>query len=271
MESKPGCVTNALLSFAGMVAIYWVAGVLHIIEGPARYPGVTLTIAGIAAWIIGKSWRASEVDEIIEDRSVFARLTLWALQDGQIPKPFSVYLRPFAADSGLLTPEFGKSFGPTTVFQPRYLQFEEVLANALAHDLPLIGLGEDAEFPGGGRLKVRDKEWKDTVALLIQGATLVILIPSHHEGTFWEAQFLRDSGALGKTVFVMPPEPVSDTFPVATEWETMREKYAQAGIHVPVYTPDGALFRPTATDAIAVRGIVFTARKLRQQVLSFIR
>ena len=271
MESTPGCSTRIYLTFAGFVVIYWIAGILHVFDEPARYPGFWLTVLGIFAFFKGMSSRTNEVDDVTLDRSMFAKQVLWALEDQKPPPPFSVFLRPFAADSRLLTHELGKSYGPSTVFLSRFVQFEELLANAVAKDFPLIGLGEDTDFPSGGRLRVRDAEWKETVMLLLQHATLIVIIPSQHEGTYWEACMLRDAGLLRTAVFIMPPRLVGGTsYPIADEWKTMRSMYVEAGIQIPEYSPSGALFRTVEGTVTGVGGILLSSEKLRQQIMAFV-
>lgn len=139
--------------------------------------------------------------------------------------PFTLYLRPFSSTGhvriplksfmlrrGILTePTFGiydTQLGKTTLFK-RYVtfgDFETELAKLVEIPAPLIALGRVGEQIGAGRIESNDDGWQVKFKLLANKSRVIFLIPSTHEGTKWEIDFiLSESEILRKTIFFIPP------------------------------------------------------------------
>jgi len=203
---------------------------------------------------------------------------------------YAVYLRPFASTDRLeAQPQKGDlDLGET----PTHLDLERVLTRTLHNDCPLVALGREGEiYEGAGRIQVSDDEWQRTVTRLSDRATMFLIIPSGHPGTLWELKSLAASPLLTRTLLVMPEEPrgtpsgvigVSEedrlfdvgvirynhsehTYDIPADWASARAAVDKFGIHLPAYSPAGALFviDPASGDvkAIAPLALAVLARR----------
>ena len=76
--------------------------------------------------------------------------------------------------------------------------------------------------------------------MIVEAATLCIVVPSANAGTRWEIEYVLDNNLLGKCCVFMPP--AIGTFSYEAEWRAAREVLA-ARLPMPEYQPSGALFR----------------------------
>jgi hypothetical protein len=132
---------------------------------------------------------------------------------------------------------------PSYFAHEKTLEFETLLSEALAPDLPLIALGRPGEHIGAGRLPVADEDWREVFQHLIRSAKWVVMIPSDEGETRWEVEQLVTQGYLNKTIFIMPPMPRTRQPDVAVYWERARTSLQALPIQLPKYTEAGQLFR----------------------------
>lgn len=99
-------------------------------------------------------------------------------------------------------------------------EFEMYLEQALRGAGHFIALGRPGETLGAGRLPSTEEGWRDSVALLIDAATLCIVIPSAQPGTQWEIRHIVQSAHLEKCCILMPPAIGQDSH--AQEWNAAR-------------------------------------------------
>src|SRR5215469_2700534 len=153
---------------------------------------------------------------------------------------FSLFLRPFSVTRKLPVQNPYKSVGNLwagAVGESYTIDIETLLADAFKPETPLIGLGRPGEAIGVGRIDTSEAQWKSEIEKLASAAQSIFVIPSDHEGTKWEINYLISNHLLSKTVFVMPPNGSND---VQLDWEKSR---SQLPIEMPPYSKDGMLFR----------------------------
>jgi hypothetical protein len=122
-------------------------------------------------------------------------------------------------------------------------EIETHLEQALRGAGHFIALGRPGEALGAGRLSTAETEWKDSATLLINAATLCIIIPSAHPGTQWEIRHIVQSGHLEKSCILMPPAVGQNSY--AREWNAARAALADI-LPLPEYQANGAIFRCSA-------------------------
>ncbi len=186
------------------------------------------------------------------------------------PRPFTLYLRPFAStdeigtDHDRLVPMRPVAGGPSVLaLATDRLEFEAEVEKALRPIGPLLALGQPLEHMGAGRIRVDDDEWRAAVARLMDAATLIVLLPSSRPGTTWEVKTLLSGGRLVKTIVVDPPDelgvPDSDYDP-SEEWAEVRRAFAAEGFTLPPDDPEGLLLyfgnanTPTRSTKISIHG-----------------
>jgi hypothetical protein len=180
---------------------------------------------------------------------------------------YTVYLRPFASTNRLEAQSQEGAFGQGEI--PVHLDLESVLTRALRKECPLVALGRPGDMDeGAGRIQVSDDEWQSTIARLSEQATMLLIIPSAHPGTLWEFRRLAKSPLLTRTLMVMPEQPrktpscvmrsgekdrlfdgglvtykpSSHTYDIPSDWANARAAADAFGLHLPAYSPAGALF-----------------------------
>jgi hypothetical protein len=117
---------------------------------------------------------------------------------------------------------------------------ELVLEHALHGAGHFIALGRPGEALGAGRLLTTEAEWRNSVTLLIEAASLCIVIPSAQPGTQWELRHIVQNGHLEKCCILMPP--AFGKASSANEWQAARAALADV-LSLPEYQPNGGMFR----------------------------
>jgi len=125
---------------------------------------------------------------------------------------------------------------PTAAAEPSEVDLESLLSDAFSPDTPLIGLGEPGEAIGAGRVKSSETEWREDVEAFASAAEIILVIPSAHEGTKWEINYLKERGLLAKCIFVMPPFTNRE---LSEEWTASIDKMP---ICMPQYHKRGMVF-----------------------------
>ncbi len=73
----------------------------------------------------------------------------------------------------------------------------------------LIAVGRPGEAFGAGRVETEEVSWRDTVAGLMERATVIFVVPVDRPGTIWEIEQVVGKGYLSKTVFLITPHTIS--------------------------------------------------------------
>jgi hypothetical protein len=179
---------------------------------------------------------------------------------------FSLFLRPFSLTRKLPVQNPYKAVGNLwagAVGESNTIDIETLLADAFSSETPLIGLGKPGEAVGVGRIDTSETQWKSEIEKLASAAQSIFVIPSDHEGTKWEINYLISNHFLSKTVFVMPP---SRSDEVQFDWEKSR---GQLPIEMPPYFEEGMLFtvspdgKVLQSETLSVRTTAELARRIR--------
>ncbi len=151
--------------------------------------------------------------------------------------PHALYLRSFAASPHL----------PRAVVEPwGLLDLEEVLACRF-DESALIALGNpELERFGPGRSTTTDENWRAVLRAVGMEAQIIIVIPTHTQGTSWEIEWVTTNKFLHKTCFLMPPPGPGDEAWWANNWRELKNWAVRLGLNLPAYTPDGSVFRLTS-------------------------
>lgn len=158
--------------------------------------------------------------------SVFNALELGTIQE------FAVFLRPFYLTGQIA--QTVESFGSdsTTTYG-----FEAEMIGALAELMPAVALGRPGEAIGVGRIRTDDSSWKTAAAELMSRASLILCVPSAHQGTAWELEQIVQNGYLAKTLFFMPISisSFSSLQQQREDWNLVVEFMGRYGVSFPRY------------------------------------
>lgn len=227
-----------------------------------------LGFGGLALSIASRRWlrrlRQRESDSL-------AQHILAELRAGRDPaREFFVYLRAFETTGRLRAPLFSFDLGSLGLGRLRTTELESFIGAALMKVGPLVALGRPGESIGAGRIETSDEGWRNDIARLAERAKAIVLIPSHHAGTLWEAEYLEQRGLLARTVFVMPPE--SRAFNWRAHWSQARIAMGPLGTSLPEYQELGLIF--TMRRGGGVQDVepfsLFFQRSFRKSVLKLI-
>jgi hypothetical protein len=162
-------------------------------------------------------------------------------------QPEVVYLRPFIYTGELTIANRFRGrdwYVPADGREPEWMTLEAVLHRAFGADVLLSSVGGRGEGYGMTRLGVfggGGDSWQGVVELLVERAATVLMTPHHSEGVRWEIGLLVRTGAIARTLLIMPPR--SQPLDAATVWEDARPLLAEHDITLPPYDPDGRLLR----------------------------
>lgn len=125
-------------------------------------------------------------------------------------RPPTLMLRSFADDRRTLRARrLDRASVIERLCMRRFERFEEVAAAALAVHGPVEALsqvGEKLPPPlGAARRSFSMDDWKDGVRGLIVQSQLICVTVGRSESLLWEIRQIRAAGALGRTVFLLPP------------------------------------------------------------------
>jgi hypothetical protein len=181
---------------------------------------------------------------------------------------YALYLRPFATTDRLEAQSLGTPVD-TPGEIPVHVDLESLLTRAVRKECPLVALGREGEMhEGAGRITVPDESWQTSITRLASHAAILLIVPSAHSGTLWELKQLEDRKLLSKTLMLMPEQPrttpsgvwrateddgpfevgiksynPSDhTYDISDEWARAVEASQNMSLHLPAYSPAGALF-----------------------------
>ena len=116
------------------------------------------------------------------------------------PRPRILFLRSFGDDEAFPLGQWGRSN-----FDP--LPLEEAIAGVLGRFGPVYAIGRPKEFapPLGAARKYVAEDWQGEVLRGIGESRHVVVVLGRSEGLVWELNQIVRLGALGKTIFVLPP------------------------------------------------------------------
>jgi hypothetical protein len=153
-----------------------------------------------------------------------------------------VFLRPLKSSRRFILPN---RFNPDDErflrypSEPRVLTLEASLHRALFNVVEhSSSLGGPPDVLGMSRLLTKDESWQNGAIMLIDRADLILMCLAETEGVRWEVEHLRESGAYGRTILVMPPENTANDHALA--WNDTVAFATTRGITFPPYRQEGA-------------------------------
>ena len=170
-----------------------------------------------------------------------------------LPTDFALYLRAFMT---------------TNKFIMNGMDLETILAYSIAPTLPVIALGQPGEHLGAGRIQTSDEHWQEEIIRLFENAKLIIIIPSHREGTLWEINNLKQRNYLQKTVFIMPPEMNFYGKPYSETWNKAVTSAAACGVALPNHFPKGLIFKLNDAGCL-INHAPFMIEEFMQELISY--
>jgi hypothetical protein len=190
----------------------------HLMSGVGVVGGIVVfllaVIYGFAAYFSYKSVRRWEQARVQRRRDRRAVRTLAAIKTGAPARygAYSIWLRPFTSTGRIWVPARSTKAGTRnqpasrTGYRVVAADLETLLAAVMEPIAPVIALGKGGEQVGAGRVDVPDDRWQEAFAVLARSAHAIFLLPSMHDGTHWEVDFLvREPALLDRTVFLVPP------------------------------------------------------------------
>lgn len=168
-------------------------------------------------------------------RDIYANSVFAALQRGEKPRPYSLYLRPFAS-TNVISANVG--FG----MQAERIELEAQIERACRPIGPLVALGAPLEHIGAGRIQVGDDAWRQAINLLLKHAQLIVMLPSSRAGTLQEISLILGSELITRTVMIDPPNlGRSKTYDHSVEWAKVQAAFKQGSFELPDEQRGGAL------------------------------
>lgn len=155
---------------------------------------------------------------------------------------FSLYLRPFSSTDKFryLIDKAASRVRPNE----EYKDLERRIAEGMEDIARMYALGQPGEHIGARRIGTAEHEWKLFADELVRLATPIFIVPSTSPGTLWEIERLRESGALPKTIFVMPRWDYLEERDYSDYWQTTSEElWSKLKLKLPKYYKEGAWFR----------------------------
>ena len=168
-------------------------------------------------------------------------------------------LRPFEYDSVLIFPPVeGLQFAADMLLARDAQQLDIRLMSVLRTGLALARIGlKERQLLAAGHIDLRDaadEEWQAAMRDISARADLILVVPivlKPDNGLDWEIGYLRGSGMLDRTIFVMPAQSWLDRLPfkrsrnVPSEWRAARERLRSAhDIELPAYRDTGGFVLP---------------------------
>lgn len=196
-------------------------GVIFLVIGAGA---ALVSLVGRFAELYGQRARDIEADRIFS-----------AVRAGGTAPLYTLYLRPFAStdsiedySTAVMMPGLGITFGGER------FELEAQVERATRRIGRLIGLGAPVEHVGAGRVTVGEGEWREAIHALMNGARLIVILPSSRAGTLEEVSMVLGSDLVRKTVFLDPPNVGSrERFDHVREWSKVQAAFAEKGFELP--------------------------------------
>jgi hypothetical protein len=156
-----------------------------------------------------------------------------------------LYLRPLLSASSLQLPNRCVSGAFEVGFErePDQLTLEALLYRALGTELNFMSLGGRPEGYGGTRLMMAagGEDWRSLLPTLDKTTDLIVMVPHVSEGVRWELEYVVRTGALSRTLFIMPPH--STDTDVEAMWSGAVAILEEHNLRPPNYRSQGAILR----------------------------
>ncbi len=134
-------------------------------------------------------------------------------------RPPILLLRSFADDELIVK----GNDTPISLLPQVRTSFEEVLAQELSKQGPLIAIGRPGEKlppPGAGRCYLAHDEWQSEVSEYLRECQRVVVILGTTPGLAWEIRQLQEMNVPEKVILLLPP--TGDSLP---RWEAARDLF----------------------------------------------
>lgn len=262
--------TFFMLAFV-LLCLVWFGVITHL-DAASAGVGVAILLLGAA----GATYLSFLSDYSGQNaRDLEAQAILDAINAGQTPPPYVLYLRPFASTGRInMTDHAGAPTAMLAVNTPTHgpserLELERQIQRSTGGIGPLIALGAPVEHLGAGRIQAPDSDWRAVIIALMRHARLILLLPSSRDGTLWEIGTLFDNNLIARTILIDPPNVerrrIERLYDHAVEWADIQSAFADRGYHLPDETKDGALihFDPLTKVPVASRFPMARPHKLR--------
>jgi hypothetical protein len=228
-------LTSVALALSVPVAFFCAEAIMKATWSPRLVASVAVLLA---VWMLLAFW----AEDHLRERRLLA---FQAQQDriaAQIATSMEEHLQQQTSElSNFLL--YLRTFSVTGKLGVGGIDLETAIAYHLDRVLPVIALGKPGEAFGAGRILTTDQHWQEEILQLIEQAKLIMIIPSHHEGTLWEIGQLRKGTFFDKTIFVMPPEIRVDGVWLSEIWSQAVEAAVGLGLFLPPHYPEGLMFK----------------------------
>ncbi|MFJ3673279.1 PQQ-binding-like beta-propeller repeat protein [Streptomyces sp. NPDC090106] len=205
----------ALFGLAATVAVALIGLLMVVLGSGLQAMGTSPASSDYVATGFGTVVRVAGVFVVLLALLPFTvtrRLGMRALrqQAEQDRRPPTLMLRSFADDRRVLRARrLDRASIVERLCMRRFERFEEVAASALSVHGPvetLSQVGEKLPPPlGAARRSFSMDDWQDGVRELIARSQLICVTVGRSQSLLWEIAEIRRAGALGRTIFVLPP------------------------------------------------------------------
>ncbi len=230
-----------MLAGLSAIALYSSIKTLHL-ENELRF---VLVMSFVGFGVLGAWLTSLHRKSVQKRRDKAARLLADRILAGEDMNPFFLYLRPFVLTGKIVQPNPRKSYVPLVpgFFEPRRLDLEIILSDAMATIAPIVALGRPGEHFGSGRLSAAENDWREVVKRLTEKAATIVVVPSYHPGTLWEVDLIKQSASLRKCLFVMPAQAGFIGLNISDYWSKTSAALADIGLGLPLYDKGGCWFK----------------------------
>lgn len=258
-------VWSIIFGFAALAAFY--NGWQRAIDMEEKTRGAAI----MAVLVYLSAFARSREDAFTQSSrdAIATRITRRILDGEDCLRPFFLFARPFNVTGRLSLKREMRHFSTLSGYVPQeHFDLESLLAKSLSPKGILIGLGDRLSEFGAGRVPSSDQEWKATFQRLAGAAKAIILIPSASPGTMWEIDWLRQSGHLSTTVFVMPPWSQEIAFDIESDWAKAATACEWVGIQIPAYQAGGMLFKIGSDGVVntSAQGLALSSASLKRKM-----
>lgn len=226
-----------------------------------------LTLALMAATFLAvifiRGRRFFNTRAVQRDRDAFAaQLLPHLVAPGDEKANYSLFLRPFFTDQRFRLVHTSQS-NPENVRYGATSSMEGSLAAAFDRTATLVAAGQRGSGLGPGRVVVPDDNWQWAIEQLVAHARYIVAVPISQPATAWEIGLLRQTGALSRTVFFVPPLKSTlrglfkgaATRSLRDAYELSRADFAKEGMNLPAMQDCGGVFMlsPTGDRVVALQ------------------
>jgi hypothetical protein len=269
--SKAPLYSQLIMAAAGSCIAAVVSFGLAKADNLNDWVGIFLIVCFFAAiWRLGSFFGDRHARRVARRRAGRAEQILAHLRRGLTSPPFGFYLRPFDTTTTPAEQPSGNPRGARELEKPWRWGNETLFADAVAEwHMDVIALARRGEHVGAAAIEVGDPEWRGTANLLARHASVLYLVVDCTPGTLWELKLLLNTGLIGRTILMMPPDSGqrSAKSRMDLRWDKARELARTIGLQFPLYDPEGQLFTISTQGAVEnTRPIGRTYSDLRDSI-----